>query len=119
MTTIAVPATGARVRIESIDVLRGIVMIVMALDHVRDFFGASGSSPTNLATTTVALFFTRWITNFCAPVFFLVTGTGAYLSLRRKSKHEDQSAAGEGLQHGRHSENLRWELFAGDAGGGS
>jgi uncharacterized membrane protein len=77
-----------RVRIESVDIVRGVIMIVMALDHVRDFFGNSGVNPTNPAQTTVALFFTRWITHFCAPVFFLLTGTGAYLSLRRKSKGE-------------------------------
>ena len=77
-----------RVRIESIDVVRGVIMILMALDHTRDFFGNSGLNPTNPATTTVPLFFTRWITHFCAPVFFLLTGTGAYLSLRKKSKAE-------------------------------
>jgi uncharacterized membrane protein len=60
-------------------------MIVMALDHVRDFFGAPGISPTNLAQTTVPLFLTRWITHICAPTFFLLTGTGASLSLGRKS----------------------------------
>ena len=53
-------------------------MIIMALDHTRDFFGIPGQSPTNLATATAALFLTRWITYFCAPVFFLLTGTGAY-----------------------------------------
>ena len=74
-----------RVRIESVDVLRGVIMILMAIDHVRDFFGNSGFNPTNPANTTIALFFTRWITHFCAPVFFLLTGTGSYLSLRRKS----------------------------------
>jgi uncharacterized membrane protein len=77
-----------RIRIESIDVVRGVIMIVMALDHVRDFFNNSGLNPTDPATTTIPLFFTRWITHFCAPVFFLLTGTGAYLSLRRKSKSE-------------------------------
>jgi uncharacterized membrane protein len=77
-----------RVRIESIDVVRGVIMIIMALDHVRDFFGNSGLNPTDPATTTIPLFFTRWITHFCAPVFFLLTGTGAYLSLRKKSKRE-------------------------------
>ena len=77
-----------RIRIESIDVVRGVIMIVMALDHVRDFFNNSGLNPTDPATTTIPLFFTRWITHFCAPVFFLLTGTGAYLSLRRKSKPE-------------------------------
>ncbi len=73
-------------RVESIDVLRGLIMVVMALDHVRDYFGDLGVSPTNLATTTTALFLTRWITHICAPVFFLLTGTGAYLALRRMSR---------------------------------
>jgi uncharacterized membrane protein len=77
-----------RVRIESVDVVRGVIMILMALDHVRDFLGNPGVNPTDPATTTVALFFTRWITHFCAPVFFLLTGTGAYLSLLKKSKRE-------------------------------
>jgi uncharacterized membrane protein len=77
-----------RVRIEAVDVVRGVIMIVMALDHVRDFFGVPGVSPTNPATTTIPLFFTRWVTHFCAPVFFLLTGTGAYLSLRKKTKME-------------------------------
>lgn len=77
-----------RARIESIDVVRGVIMILMALDHTRDFFGNSGLNPTDPATTTIPLFFTRWITHFCAPVFFLLTGTGAYLSLRKKSKRE-------------------------------
>lgn len=75
-----------RTRLESVDLLRGAVMVIMALDHVRDFLGVPGISPTNLAVTTVPLFFTRWITHFCAPVFFLLTGTGAYLALARKSK---------------------------------
>ena len=83
------PYAGVKgVRIESIDIVRGAVMILMTLDHVRDFFGDSGVNPTDLATTAVPLFFTRWITHFCAPVFFLLTGTGAYLSLSRKSKRE-------------------------------
>ena len=82
--SVAAPVVAKRVRIESIDVVRGVIMILMALDHTRDFFGVPGINPTNLATTTIALFFTRWITHFCAPVFFLLTGTGAYLSLRKK-----------------------------------
>jgi uncharacterized membrane protein len=86
-TTIeAVPTT--RTRIESVDVVRGVIMIFMALDHTRDFFGFPGVNPSDLAVTTIPLFFTRWITHFCAPVFFLLTGTGAYLSLRRKTKSE-------------------------------
>src|ERR1700678_1516144 len=75
-------------RIESIDVVRGFIMILMALDHTRDFFGNSGLNPTDPATTTVPLFFTRWITHFCAPVFFLLTGTGAWLAGRRKSTRD-------------------------------
>jgi uncharacterized membrane protein len=77
-----------RVRVESVDVVRGIIMLIMALDHVRDFFGASNVSPTNLATATAPLFFTRWITHICAPTFFLLTGTGAYLALRRRSRSD-------------------------------
>jgi uncharacterized membrane protein len=88
MASAAKSAAGIRPRIESVDIVRGVIMILMALDHVRDFFGNSAISPTNLNQTTAALFFTRWITHFCAPVFFLLTGTGAYLSLRKKSKRE-------------------------------
>jgi uncharacterized membrane protein len=77
-----------RVRIESVDLVRGIIMIVMALDHTRDFFGVPGDSPTDLSKASAALFFTRWITNICAPVFFLLTGTGSSLSLRRRSRSE-------------------------------
>jgi uncharacterized membrane protein len=77
-----------RFRLESVDVVRGVIMILMALDHTRDFFGQTSFSPTDPTQTTIPLFFTRWVTHFCAPVFFLLTGTGAYLSLRRKSKAE-------------------------------
>ncbi len=82
----AIPRRGFR--IESVDVLRGIAMILMALDHTRDFLGVPGVSPTDLAHTTIPLFFTRWITHFCAPVFFLLTGTGAFLSLTAKSRRQ-------------------------------
>lgn len=81
----AVAPLPLRHRIDSVDVLRGLIMILMALDHSRDYFGAASVNPTGLATTTTALFFTRWITHFCAPVFFLLTGTGAYLARRRRS----------------------------------
>jgi uncharacterized membrane protein len=74
-----------RARLDAVDALRGIVMILMALDHTRDFFGDLAASPTDLATTSAPLFLTRWITHFCAPVFFLLTGAGAYLSGRRRS----------------------------------
>ncbi len=72
-------------RIESIDVLRGLVMVIMALDHVREYFHPSGD-PLNLATTTPLLFFTRWITHFCAPVFVFLSGTSIYLQSLRKTK---------------------------------
>ena len=60
-------------------------MILMALDHTRDFFGSAAIDPTNLERTSVPLFLTRWITHLCAPVFFLLTGTGAALSLGRRT----------------------------------
>src|SRR3954451_23478513 len=84
-TTPAVPPA-SRVRLESVDVLRGVIMILMALDHVRDFFGDAAADPTKIATTTASLFFTRWITHFCAPVFFLLTGVGAFFASRRRTQ---------------------------------
>ncbi len=76
-------------RITSVDLLRGAVMIIMALDHTRDFFhNAATSDPLDLNTTTTALFFTRWITHFCAPVFVFLSGTSAYLQSAKKTKKE-------------------------------
>jgi uncharacterized membrane protein len=81
-------SSGRHARIESIDVVRGVVMILMAIDHTRDFFGARGINPTDPATTTIPLFFTRWIAHFCAPAFCFLTGTAAFLAGRRRSKSE-------------------------------
>lgn len=67
-------------RLESVDVVRGLAMVLMALDHVRYFVTDRQYSPENLLPTTVPLFFTRWVTHFCAPAFFLLAGTGAMLS---------------------------------------
>jgi uncharacterized membrane protein len=80
-------------RIESIDFLRGLVMILMALDHVRMYvgYGTWYAEPTNFATTTLPLFFTRWITHFCAPVFVFLAGTSAFL--HRKSRANIQETA--------------------------
>ena len=73
MSTIAESVTVNRVGLESIDIVRGVILVLMARDHVRDFFGVPGVSPTDLDPATKALFFTRWITHFCAPVFFVLT----------------------------------------------
>ncbi|MEJ7738397.1 MAG: heparan-alpha-glucosaminide N-acetyltransferase domain-containing protein [Chitinophagaceae bacterium] len=89
-------SVASKKRIQSLDVLRGIVMVIMALDHVRDFFynvdatnaATVVTDPTNINTTTPALFFTRWITHFCAPVFVFLSGTSAWLMSRSKSKGE-------------------------------
>jgi uncharacterized membrane protein len=77
-------------RIESIDIIRGIAMVIMALDHVRDVTHITSNidDPLNLATTTPLLFFTRWITHFCAPVFVFLSGTSIYLQSLRKTKKE-------------------------------
>jgi uncharacterized membrane protein len=82
-----------RTRIESIDLLRGLVMMVMVLDHTRDFVHRLGvfGDPTDLQTTTVMLFMTRWITHFCAPAFVLLAGVSAYLQRAAGTSPRDLS----------------------------
>lgn len=76
-------------RLVSIDLLRGVIMVIMALDHIRDFMSWRTLPPEILqAHNSFALFFTRWITHFCAPVFFFLAGTGAFLMLGRRSQAE-------------------------------
>lgn len=72
-------------RLESLDVLRGLVIAVMAIDHVRDYLSASAGifDPTDLTRATPALFLTRWITHFCAPIFVFLAGLGSYLATQR------------------------------------
>jgi uncharacterized membrane protein len=74
-------------RIESIDIVRGIVMIIMVLDHVRDLMHVDSitQSPTDLSTTTSLLFFTRWITHLCAPIFVFLAGTSAYIVFKNNN----------------------------------
>jgi uncharacterized membrane protein len=72
-------------RIQSVDALRGLIMMLMAIDHIRDYIARSAMQflPTDLSRTTATIFFTRWITHFCAPVFMLTAGLGAFFWMNR------------------------------------
>jgi uncharacterized membrane protein len=78
----------SRVRVGPIDELRGLVIVLMALDHVRDYFSAATFGALDLTQTNVALFLTRWITHFCAPTFVLLAGVSAHLISRRCTRGE-------------------------------
>lgn len=75
---------GSRPRIHSVDLLRGLVMIIMALDHVRNYFAMTAFAPTDLSESSAGWFFARWITHFCAPVFVFLSGTSAWLYRQNK-----------------------------------
>jgi uncharacterized membrane protein len=80
------PAAPAAGRLHSIDVLRGLVMVIMALDHVREYATSTRFDPLDIVQTNVPEFFTRWITHYCAPIFVLLAGTSAYLVSRRMTR---------------------------------
>ncbi len=77
-----------RSRIEAIDLIRGLVIALMALDHTRDFFQPAGSVPENFDDTTVAFFLTRWFTHFCAPTFVFLAGVSVALYGRWRPRRE-------------------------------
>ena len=79
-------------RVDAIDALRGAVMVLMVLDHTRDYFGNSAINPLDLTQASPALFLTRWVTHFCAPVFAFLAGTGAYLAGSRGRSRGDLAA---------------------------
>ena len=91
LNTKSFPPPAQSSRLVSVDVLRGLVMVIMALDHTRDFMTSVRFAPEDMAHTYSALFFTRFVTHYCAPVFSFLAGTGAFLSTRRGKSIEQVS----------------------------
>jgi uncharacterized membrane protein len=80
-------AAGRR-RLDHVDLLRGLVMVIMVLDHVRDYFSVARFDPTDLTRTDLALFATRWITHYCAPVFIFLAGASAWIAGTRRTDRQ-------------------------------
>src|SRR5262245_60341688 len=87
----AASSVAPRERVASVDLIRGAIMVIMAIDHVRDFVSNQRYRPEDLTRADVWLFATRWITHYCAPTFFLLAGVGIGLALLRGKKAEDMS----------------------------
>lgn len=78
-------------RVVAIDLVRGLIMVLMALDHTRDYFSRADFDPLDIQRTDAALFLTRWITHYCAPLFVFLSGVSSYLSLARSGDRGAQS----------------------------
>ena len=89
-----------KARIYSIDFLRGVVMMIMLLDHTRDFVYHNGLTidPTDMSTTTVPLFFSRWITHYCAPTFVFLSGVSIYLQKMNGKSNAHHARPSSGTQ---------------------
>jgi uncharacterized membrane protein len=103
-------------RLVSIDMMRGLVIVLMALDHTRDYFSNALFSPTDLSQTNAAYFITRWITHLCAPTFVFLAGTGAFLSTLRWQFSNKQLSAYFGTKRpdadcpGIHNDSFRMDI---------
>src|SRR6185503_20478571 len=75
-------------RLDRVDLIRGLVMVIMVLDHVRAYFTEVRFDPTDLSQTSGALFFTRWITHYCAPTFVFLAGASAWMAGTRRTRAE-------------------------------